>query len=59
MWTSALFCDKNVEVLKLIVCLHGKEKLSQCGHFADKGEGNQFFAILWGRLLWMVSYPTP
>jgi len=24
----------------------------QCGHFSDKGERGQFFAILWGRLLW-------
>jgi len=26
--------------------------LSQCGHFADKGGGGHFFAILCGRLLW-------
>jgi len=25
----------------------GKGGLSQCGYFADKGEGGQFFAILW------------
>jgi len=27
-------------------------RLSQFGHFADKGEWGQFFAILCGRLLW-------
>jgi len=32
----------------------GEGKLSQCGHFADKGERGQFFAILCGRLLCMA-----
>jgi len=36
-----------------MVCPHGQGGgFSQCGHFADKGSGGQFFAILCGRLLW-------
>jgi len=40
-----------------MVCPHGQgERLRQCGHFADKGRGGQFFAILCGRLLWTGPY---
>jgi len=48
------FVQKLLDFSKFMVCPHGQEKegLSQRGHFADKGEGGQFFAILCGRLLW-------
>jgi len=48
MRTSALFGAKNSDFSKFMVCPEG---LSQCGHFADKEKGCQFFAILYGRPL--------
>jgi len=38
-----------------MVCPHGQGGLSQCGHFADKGEG-VFFAISSERLLCTAPY---
>jgi len=44
---------------KFMVCPHGQRGLSQCG----QGRGCQFFAILYGRLLWtapyMMIWPNP
>jgi len=57
MRMSALFGAKTTNFLKFMVCPHGRGVLtdgvlSQCGHFANKGD--QFFAISCGRLLWMA-----
>jgi len=52
--TSALFGAKNFRFRNLL-CVRTDmrgEGLTQCVHFADKGERGQFFAILCGRLLW-------
>jgi len=50
MRTSAL---KN---FRFSVCPHGEGWLSQCGHYADKGEKGQFFEILCRRLLRTTHY---
>jgi len=54
MQTSVLFCAKTSDFSEFMVCPHGQGErgLKQCGHFADKGGRDQFFAILCGRLLW-------
>jgi len=53
MRTSALFGAKNFgffEIYGVSAGTKGEGGLSQCGHFADKREG-ELFAILCGRLL--------
>jgi len=59
MLTSALSGAKTLDFSKFIVCPHGQggEGLSQCGHFADKEGGDQFFSILCGRLVWTAKIP--
>jgi len=55
MRTSALFGVINCgffEIYGVSARSRGKVGLSQCGHFADKEGGGQFFAILCERLLW-------
>jgi len=47
--------QKTSDISKFMVCPHGQGGFSQCGHFVDKWEEGQFFAILCGRLLWTVS----
>jgi len=39
MRTSALFVAKNLGFFELYGMSAGSRRLSQCGHFADKGEG--------------------
>jgi len=41
-----------------MVCPHGQggRRLSQYGHFSNKGGGDKFFAILCGRPLWTAPY---
>jgi len=58
MRTSALFGAKNLDFSKFLLCSHEQEGrgLSQCGYFADKEGGGQFFAILCGRLFWTAPY---
>jgi len=53
MRTSAIFWGKRLGFFKIYGVSAWTSGLSQCGHFADKGEGGggQFFAILCGRLL--------
>jgi len=53
---SALFWNKFFS--KFMVCPHGKkgEGLSQCRHFADKGEKGLIFVILCERLIWTAPY---
>jgi len=49
------FWQKNFgffEMFSVSARTMGEEGLNQCGYFADKGRGRQFFAILCGRLLW-------
>jgi len=41
MWTSALFGAKTFGFFES-ARTKGEEVLSQCGHFADKGEGSIF-----------------
>jgi len=44
MRTSALFGAKNFRFFKIYgVSVRTKRELSQCGHFADKGEGGSIF----------------
>jgi len=52
MRTSALFGGKNFGIFEIYGMSARTRGLSQCGHFADKCEGDQFFAILCGRPLW-------
>jgi len=47
--------QKTSNFLKFMVYLHGQGGFSHCGHFSDKEEGGQFFAILCGPLLWTAS----
>jgi len=57
MRTSALFGAKNsgfFEIYGVFARTVEKEGLRKCEHFAVKGKGNQFFAILCRRLLWTV-----
>jgi len=42
MWMSELFGAKNIEFLKINVVSAGWRRLSQCGHFLDKGVGVNF-----------------
>jgi len=61
MRTSALFGAKNFGLFKIYgvsAPTRVEGMLSQCGHFADKGEGGQFFTILCGRLLWTAPKNT-
>jgi len=61
MRTSVLFGAKNfgfIEIYGVSVRTKGRE-FNQCGHFADKGVGGQFFAILCGRLLWTAPNVFP
>jgi len=58
MRTSSLFDAKNFrffEIYGVYPRTRGKGELSQCGHFADKEGGGQFFAILCGRPLWTAQ----
>jgi len=58
MRTSALFDAKIIgffEIYGLSLQTRGR-RLSQCRNFADKGERDQFFAILCGRPLWTFPY---
>jgi len=34
--------QKTLDFSKFMVCPHGQERLSQCGHFADKRRGSVF-----------------
>jgi len=49
MWTSSIFGAKNKDFSKFMVCPHGQGGLSQCGHFADKGD--QFFQLHYCNIL--------
>jgi len=44
--------QKGSDFSKFMVCPHGQEGLSQCGHFSDKGEGGSIFRE---RSLWTAS----
>jgi len=45
--------QKTSEFSKFMVCPHEQgERVESVGHFSDKGEGCQIFAILCIRLLW-------
>jgi len=46
MRTPTLFGAKNFGFFEIYVCPHGQGGMSQCGHFADKRGGDQFFSIL-------------
>jgi len=43
------FFRKNFGFLKFMVCPHGLggRGLNQCGHFADKGGGVNFYDFMW------------
>jgi len=56
MRMSALFDAKKLGIFEINLVSARTRGLSQFGHFADKGEGNQFFAILYGYLLWTAPY---
>jgi len=48
--------QKILDFLKFMVCPHGqggRGELSRADIFRTRGEGVNFFAILYGRLLWM------
>jgi len=54
MRTSALF-GVNLRIFRNLRCVSTDKGVVQCGHFADK-EGSQFFAILYGCLLWTAPF---
>jgi len=57
MQTSALFGGKNSEFFK-IYGVSARTRGERCWASADKGGGDQVFAILCGRLLWTAPYNT-
>jgi len=54
MRTYVLFGAKFFRIF--MVCPNGQGGLSQCGHFASKRGGGQYFAILCGRLLSFFNF---
>jgi len=52
MRTSTLFGAKIIVFFEIYGRSAWTRELRQCGLFADKGGGGQFFAILCGRILW-------
>jgi len=42
MWTSALFDVKNLRFFEIYGVFTRTRRVSQCGHFANKGEGVNF-----------------
>jgi len=59
MRMSALFGAKTPGFSKFMVCPHGQGGgvgWTSADIFRTSGEGDQFFAILCGRLLWTASY---
>jgi len=56
MRTSADVGAKNFKFFEIYGMSARTRGVVQCGHFSDKGEGGQFFAILCGRLLWTAPY---
>jgi len=46
------FWHKKLRIFQNLWCVRTDKGLSQCGHFAYKRGGGQFFAILCGRLFW-------
>jgi len=52
--TSTLFGAKKLEFFEIYSV--SERTRGQCKHFDDKGEGDQFFAILCERLFWTAPY---
>jgi len=57
MWTPYFLVCKKFGFFKFMVCPHGQASrgLSQCGHFADKGEGVNFSRFCADGLLFVES----
>jgi len=55
MRTSHFLVQKTLDFSKFLVYPQGQDGLSQCGHFTTRVKGDQFFAILCGRVLWTAQ----
>jgi len=59
MRTSALLGAKTSDFSKFMVCPHGQGGIETVRTFCGQGGGDQFFVILYGRLLWTAPCYIP